>query len=237
MAWRSAGLLAGWLFGACCCALSNAAAAGEELEQARNRQDRAALERILAERTRMAERKPGDAAAQAAVAEAASYLTEVALELGDRDGARSVAETGIRAAERAVALAPKVAEYHRLLGALCGQTIPGNVLLAVRYGKCAAESIQRAIELDPQSWRAWLSRGVGHYYLPLAFGGGVEKAIEDFRKALQLNPRAADAWLWLGIALRKAQRNAEARQALLKSLELNPERVWARRQLEKTPGQ
>jgi hypothetical protein len=35
--------------------------------------------------------------------------------------------------------------------------------------------------------------------------------------------------------LRKLNRNAEARQAIQKSLELNPQRVWARQQLEKTP--
>lgn len=212
-------------------------AAGLQLEQARNRQDRAALEQIFAQRAAQAEKNPDDAVAQAQLAEAALYLAEVALELQDRDRARSAAEAGVRAAQRAVALQPNVAEHHRLLGALCGQVIPGNVLLAVRYGKCAAESIQRALELDPRSWRAWLSRGVGHYYLPPAFGGGAEAAVADFRKAIELNPRAADAWLWLGIALRKMQRNAEARQAILKSLELNPERVWARRQLEKTPAQ
>lgn len=210
--------------------------AASGLEQARNRQDRAALERIVAARAAQAEKNPNDAAAQAALAEAAAYLAEVALELRDREGARAAAEAGIRAAQRAVALRPEVAEHHRLLGALCGQAIPASLLLAMKYGRCAAESIQRAIELDPKSWRAWLSRGVGHYYLPPAFGGGVERAIEDLRKAIELNPRAADAWLWLGIALRKAGRLAEARQAIARSLELNPERAWARQQLEKTPA-
>jgi len=45
----------------------------------------------------------------------------------------------------------------------------------------------------------------------------------------------ADAHLWLGLALRKAGRNAEARRAIARSLELNPRRVWAKQQLEKTP--
>lgn len=225
MSWRSIAALLGGL-----------ALAGTELEQARNRQDRAALERIVAARAAQAEKNPNDAAAQARLAEAAAYLAEVALELRDREGARAAAETGIRAAQRAVGLQPGVAEHHRLLGALCGQAIPASLLLATKYGRCAAESVERALELDPKSWRAWLSRGVGHYYLPPAFGGGVDRAIEDLRKALELNPRAADAWLWLGIALRKAGRLAEARQALARSLELNPERVWARQQLEKTPA-
>jgi hypothetical protein len=35
--------------------------------------------------------------------------------------------------------------------------------------------------------------------------------------------------------MRKAKRNAEARKAFSKSLELNPNRVWTKQQLEKTP--
>jgi len=224
-------MTAGWMIVALA-----AASAGAELEEARNRQDRAALERLLAERAAAAEQRPRDAAAQFRLAEAASYLAEVAFELRDREAARRAAETGIRAAERAVALQDGIAEHHRLLGTLCGQIIPGNPLLALRYGKCAADSLRRALELDPRSWRAWLSRGVGNYYLPPAFGGSLEAAIADFRKALELNPSAAEAWLWLGIALRKADRRAEARQAILKSLALNPDRLWARQQLEKTPA-
>jgi hypothetical protein len=36
------------------------------------------------------------------------------------------------------------------------------------------------------------------------------------------------------MSLRKENKNAEARQAFTKSLELNPKRTWAAQQLEKT---
>ena len=39
-----------------------------------------------------------------------------------------------------------------------------------------------------------------------------------------------------GITLRKLNRNAEARAAFTKSLQLNPERIWTKQQLEKTPA-
>jgi tetratricopeptide (TPR) repeat protein len=84
---------------------------------------------------------------------------------------------------------------------------------------------------------AYVSRGVGNYYLPPALGGGPELAIKDFQRAIQLKPGNAEAYLWLGIALRKLNRNAQAREAFNKSLELNPRRVWVRRQMEKTPAQ
>lgn len=217
-------------------ALAAVAVPSSTLEDARDRQDRATLERNVKELAASAEKAPKDAIAQYRLAEAQSYLAEVALELRDKDTAKDAAETGIRAAERAVALAPNVAEYHRILGTLCGQVIPANVLLGLKYGRCARASIDKAIELDPKSARAYLSRGVGNYYLPPAFGGGIDEALKDFDKAIQLEPNFAEAYLWRGIALRKAKRNEEARKEIQKSLELNPKRVWTRQQLEKTPA-
>ncbi|MGE5488327.1 MAG: tetratricopeptide repeat protein [bacterium] len=213
------------------------ALAADAPREARDRQDRAALERIVAELEAEAQKRPGDAGAHYRLAQAESYVAEVALEQGDKNAARAAAEKGIAAAERAVKLAPGVAEHHRVLGTLCGQVIPAQVLLAVKYGRCARESIEKAIELDPKSALAWLGRGVGNYYLPEAFGGGVNKALSDFDKAIALDPKSADARLWKGIALRKAGRNAEARKEIAKSLELNPGRLWAKQQLEKTPAE
>ena len=218
-------------------ACSLPAAPAGDLLAARDRQDRATLEKLAREAAAAAENQPQAAEAQFQAAQAHFYVAEVALELRDRNAARAAAEAGIQAAQRAVALKPDSSEYHRILGALCGQVIPANVLLALKYGNCARSSIERAIELNPKSSKAWLTRGVGNYYLPASFGGGVELAIRDFQKAIELDPKSAEAYLWLGIALRKAQRNAEARKALAKSLELNPDRIWAKQQLDKTPAQ
>jgi tetratricopeptide (TPR) repeat protein len=211
------------------------AAQPEKLEDARNREDRGYLEQAVRESKAAAEKNAGDAGAQYRLAQAQSYLAEVDLELKDKEAAKTAAEEGIRSAERAVELEPKVAENHRILGTLCGQVIPAHVMLAFKYGKCARSSIDRAIEIDPQSSKAYMSRGVGNYYLPSALGGGVELAVRDFQKAIELDPKSADAYLWLGIALRKLNRNAEARKEIAKSLELNPSRIWAKQQFEKTP--
>ena len=67
-------------------------------------------------------------------------------------------------------------------------------------------------------------------------GGGSKQAIADFQKAIELDPKNAEAYLWLALSLRKENRNAEARQAFAKSLELNPNRIWTKQQLEKTPA-
>jgi tetratricopeptide (TPR) repeat protein len=206
-----------------------------DLEEARDRQDRPALERIASNYTTAANKLQSDAQAQYNLALAQSYLAEVAMELKDKNGGRIAAETGIKAAERAVALKPGVAEHHRILGTLCGQVIPANVLAGLKYGRCAMDSINKAIELDPKSAISYVSRGVGNYYLPGTFGGGADIALKDFDKAIQLDPKLAEAHLWRGITLRKMNRNADARSALAKSMQLRPGRVWTKQQLDKTP--
>jgi len=205
--------------------------------QARDAQDRAALDRFAAEAMKQAEASPRNAAAQYRAALIQFYRSEVALELRDRNAARGAAEAGIGAAEKAVALQPGNAEHHRILGTLCGQVIPANVLAGLRYGRCALDEVNKALELDGKSSMNWLSRGVGNYYLPASFGGGVELAVKDFQKAIELDPKNAEAHLWLGVALRKLNRAAEAQKAIQQSLKLNPERVWAKQQLDKTPAQ
>lgn len=214
-----------------------AAAGGADLDRARNMQDRAALDRIAAEAGAAAQKSPNDAAAQYRAALADSYVAEVAIEVRDKGQAHSAAEAGIRIAEHAVALKPDSAEYHRVYGTLCGQAVSANVLQGLKYGRCAQDEVNKAVQLDPKSAINYVSRGVGYYYLPASLGGGVELAVKDFEKAIEIDPRSADAHLWLGLALRKENRNADARREFQKAVELNPARVWAKQQLDKTPAQ
>lgn len=224
---------------ACVTALAGVLAAGvvEDGRKARDAQDRATLEAAAARALAAAGRQAQNARAQYEAALVHSYVAEVAIEIRDHTASRKAAETGIAAAEKAVSLDPKSAEYHRILGALYGQVIPGNVAMAMKYGRRTLEELDRAIALDPKSSDAYLSRGIGKYYVPGIFGGGTDAALEDIRKAIELNPKSDQAYLWMGIALRKAGRNVEARDAITKALKLNPQRVWAKQQLDKTPAQ
>jgi tetratricopeptide (TPR) repeat protein len=210
--------------------------AATPLQDARDRQDRATLQHLVNADTAAAKARPKDADAQYQLALAQSYLAEVEIEVHDKSQAFSSAEAGIDAAEHAVDLRPNSSEYNRILGTLCGQAISSAGFAGLRHGKCALDSIDKAVQLDPKSSDAHLSHGVGMYYLPSAFGGGIDTAIHDFRQAIALNPNSAEAWLWLGIALRKANQPAEAHRAIEKSVALNPNRVWAKQQLAKTPA-
>ena len=104
-------------------------------------------------------------------------------------------------------------------------------------GPLCAGRLNASLKLNPNFAEGFLSHGVGNYYLPAQFGGGVELAVKDFQKAIELKPAMADAYLWLGVALRKLNRNAEARKAFEQAIALNPARLWAKQQLEKTPAQ
>jgi cytochrome c-type biogenesis protein CcmH/NrfG len=92
------------------------------------------------------------------------------------------------------------------------------------------------MELAPKSSMVWVAQGVGNYYLPSALGGGAPNAIASLRKAIELDTKNAEAYMWLGVSLRKDGKDAEARQAFTKALALNPNRVWVKQQLEKTPA-
>jgi tetratricopeptide (TPR) repeat protein len=211
-------------------------AAPSDLEKARDLEDRPALERMSAELSAAALKATDNADAQYRAALGSSYLAEVLLELRDKAAAEHAARAGIPAAERAVALKPDSSEYHRILGTLCGQVVPANVLLGMSYGKRAQDEIQKAVTLDAKSAKAYLARGIGNYYLPPMFGGGPELAIRDIQRTIELDKQSAEAYLWLGLALRKLHRNEEAREAFTKSLALNPNRVFTRQQLDKTPA-
>jgi tetratricopeptide (TPR) repeat protein len=208
-------------------------ATASELTAARDRQDLAALNGLIARYQQSAQAPDG----QYKLALANSYAAEVALELRDKKKAETYAQAGIDPAQKAVAANGGNAEYHRLLGEICGQVIPANPILgALKYGQCARDEITKALQEDSKLALAYVSRGVGNYYLPASMGGGVDEALKDFDKAIALDAKLSEAYLWKGVALRKANRNPEARQALEHAAKLNPARLWTKQQLEKTPA-
>ena len=214
-------------------ALSVAAVTNADLISARDKQDLPALERTI-NSLQSQQSLPEE---QYRLALAYSYAAEVAMELKDKAKSQGYAEKGYAVAQKAVSSNGGNAEYHRLLGQLCGQVIPANPLMGtLKYGPCARDEINKAIDLNSKLALAYVSRGVGNYYLPSSFGGGVDAAVKDFDKAIALDPKLADGYLWKGVALRKANRPNEARTAFETAIQLNPNRVWAKQELSKLPA-
>jgi Tfp pilus assembly protein PilF len=207
-----------------------------ELIKARDQQNLPALDNLIAQYKKAAEANVNSAEAQYNSALAYSFAAEVAMQLRDKRKSESYAVAGLNLAKKAVAEKGSNAEYHRLLGALCGQVIPANPIMgALSYGSCARDEINKAISLDRHLALAYVTRGIGNFYLPAQMGGGLDLALKDIDEAISLDPKSADAYMWKGIILRKANRNNEARQAFSDALKLDPDRLWAKQQLEKTP--
>jgi tetratricopeptide (TPR) repeat protein len=214
--------------------LASHAQTNSDLEAARDRGDLGTIDRLIAQANAGANSPDG----QYKLALAYSYGAEVAMEQRDKKKSESYAEKGLESAGKAATAKSNNAEFHRLQGALCGQVIPANPLMgALKYGQCARDEINKAIQLDPNLALAYVTRGVGNFYLPSSMGGGVDVALKDFDKAISLQPKLADAYLWKGITLRKANRIGEARQALQQASNLAPNRVWVKEQLQKLPPQ
>jgi len=229
---RSFGVLAFFTGFACA-----AGTAVTDLKAARDRQDLPALDHYIAQYQSAAQANPQSADAQYEFALAESYAAEVAMELRDKRKSEGYAEAGMDPAVKATELSGNNAEYHRLHGALCGQVIPANPLMGtLKYGPCAKDEIDKAIALDSKLALAYVSRGVGNFYLPASMGGGLDIALKDFDTAISLNPKLDEAYLWKGVTLRKSNKDAEARAAFEEALKLNPNRAWARQQLDKTPA-
>src|SRR5207244_1016285 len=142
-------------------AASMAAPAPWRWERARNRQDRAALEKLASEAGAAAAKAGNDAEAQYRSALAHSYLAEVLIELHDRKAGRAAAEQGMKAGERAVALKPENAEYYRVLGTLYGQGIT-DIMSGLSYGPKAKDAINKAVAQAPKSSAMYVARGVGN---------------------------------------------------------------------------
>jgi tetratricopeptide (TPR) repeat protein len=228
-----------WLIPAICilAVITNAGDATlDGLRRARDQQNLSLLDRLIDQYQQTAQSNAASTAAQYRLALANSYAAEVAMELHDKRKAESYAEAGIKPAQRAVEQDDKNPEYHRLLGELCGQVIPANPILGtLKYGNCARDEIHKAIELDSRFALAYVTQGVGDYYLPESMGGGANLALREFDKAISLDSHLAEAYLWKGIVLRKLNRYMEARAALEQALKLDPDRLWAKQELEKIP--
>ena len=145
--------------------------------------------------------------------------------------------------EQATAKSP-TADALALRGSVVGLMIglSSNPLSGMTLGPKAGGLLERAKELEPKNPRVWLISGQSAMFTPKMFGGGVDKAEQEFRKAITFyetdRPAApapswgrADAYVWLGQALQKQEKPTEAKAAYEKALELQPGYQWVQRVL------
>jgi len=140
-----------------------------------------------------------------------------------------------------LAEAPQHAEAHALRGSVIGDRI-GGFLSGMMLGRKASAALATAAELAPDNPRVAVQQGVGFFFTPKTFGGGMERAEETLRRARTrfAEGTAADEWPywghvdalgWLGQVLAKTNRPEEARQLYLEALDLEPGHSWVRDEL------
>jgi tetratricopeptide (TPR) repeat protein len=147
-----------------------------------------------------------------------------------------VLETSRTKLEQSLAGRP-MAETHALLASVLGQLIGGNPSTAPTYGPRVQTEMTAATTMGPSNPRVWLLKGIQSIYTPAQYGGGLSIAEDQLKRAIQLfvtdaptppEPSwgKAEAYVWLGQALQKQNRMAEARTAYQQALVLQPEYPW-----------
>jgi tetratricopeptide (TPR) repeat protein len=121
----------------------------------------------------------------------------------------------LAAAEKAVTLAPDLAEAYGARGAIRSLT---------QWDWTGARAdFERALALSPESAEAWLYYA-SYVLRPL---GRLPEGIAAFRKATELDPLNGRAWATLGALFVCSGQLEKAREALGRSLEVNPEQAGA----------
>jgi tetratricopeptide (TPR) repeat protein len=141
---------------------------------------------------------------------------------------KQAAQDGLSAAERAVTLNQRSSQAHQLVGELLSRLIPQVFGGGMRYGKRAAEEMDKAIQLDPKNADAYVSRAVSYYYTPRAFGGGTDKAFEFLQKAVELDRNADTPHIWRAIFHLEEKQIKEAFREILVAQEINPNRAFSK---------
>jgi tetratricopeptide (TPR) repeat protein len=151
--------------------------------------------------------------------------------------AKRLFEAADRSLERAATGVPWP-ETMALRASITGQLIAfGNPFTAMRLGSRASRQMEEALAAGPDNPRVWMLRGVGDFYRPRLFGGGLEKSEAHLRRAIELFasddpiPPApswgrAEVYGWLGQVLGKQGKRAEARAAYEKGLTIEPGNKW-----------
>jgi adenylate cyclase len=134
--------------------------------------------------------------------------------LGPVQSRRESIEKGIEMAQKALAMDDSIAIAHSFLGMFYS--------LRREYEKAIAEG-ERAVALDPGGSTAHMFYAMSLYYV-----GRSEEAIQFFQKAIRLDPvGSTGVYLNFGHALRVAGHFEEAISAYKKSLQREPNNIFA----------
>ena len=135
---------------------------------------------------------------------------------------------------------PSFADGWALLASVYGRKISLRPLSGMTLGPKSNRAQKTAIELAPDNPRVVLLKAVGDYNTPRMWGGDKKRAMDGFHQAavlyqeevvmdpLQPSWGHATVYAWLGTAYMDENNLPEARKALEKALEIDPELGWVK---------
>jgi len=135
--------------------------------------------------------------------------------LDSADGVDRLAEA-IAAIESAVARAPDFAEAYAGLGQAYWTRY--GITREIGLAQKAVEASERALELDPDQPRVWITLAIVH-----AGTGQFERAMADLQRAVELQPNSDDAFRLLGEVLGSRGREDDAVAAYDRAIALRPD--------------
>ena len=154
---------------------------------------------------------PSYAPAWAGLADALNFLSDF---LDGADAIAAAKREALAAADKAIGLAPDLADGYRARSYLRSSTLWD--------WKGADADIDRAMQLEPNSSETRFRRAE-----LLATLGRQTDAVTEIRKAVELDPLSQNVWSSLGWYLLASGHLVEAREANQRALTLNPESSFA----------
>lgn len=168
----------------------------------------------------------------------ASWRAVPLLQSSDDEQAKRVCKDGIAAADRAIALDPKLAEAFAVKAGLQGLSLSFNPAMAMTLSSEMDEGFSRAEAIDAKNPRVLLLKAMNTMHKPEFVGGGAKRAMPQFEKAIALfaaqkaqAPGAqdwgrVDADLWAGRCQMKLGDAHKAKVHYERAMTMDPENVW-----------
>ena len=161
---------------------------------------------------RAVELDPTYAAAYAGLAHAQNAVADFC---DDCERRAELQMQALTSADRAIAIAPGLADGYVIRGRLRSRNLWNWV--------GALQDLERALELDPNSSEVRLQYG-----FVLQYVDRVPESLTLTKSVTEDDPLSWLAWFFYGALLRDTGRMADARIALQRALDLNPESSWIR---------
>jgi tetratricopeptide (TPR) repeat protein len=170
----------------------------------------------------------------------ASYKRSMILLQVDKDKAVAYLDTAVSRLEEAVSRDRTFAEAYALLSSCLGMKISFAPAEAMALGPKSSSALARAKELAPTNPRVAMVGALATYNTPPMYGGSKERGFEEMKSAvglfdhwgvtdsLQPDWGKDEIWAWIGIAHMQRKEMIQAKRALDRSLEINPDNGWVK---------